>query len=56
MFYGILLNLSFFACEDSKLDSEDNEGIIDIDTGNDGINDETDTDEDTDEDTDHHCL
>ena len=48
MFYGILLNLSFYACEDSKLDSEDNEGIIDIDTGNDGINDETDTDEDTD--------
>ena len=48
MFYGILLNLSFFACENSKPNSENNDDIANTDTDNDEVTDESEEERETD--------
>ena len=48
MFYGILIALSLFGCEDSKVTLENNENINEVDSDNDGIPDVVEEEQGTD--------
>jgi hypothetical protein len=48
MFYGILIALSLFACEDSKVNLENNDDVNNVDTDNDGIPDVVEEEQGTD--------